>query len=390
LDTVSRLTREQLSKDSGLEQFGLDIERDLLRAVTGTPKDAVYGKRLTGADRLVVTGDIPLTALGDALDRYADLAERDAYKEHFAFVDYVEPIRDRAAAGDLTDALIKRLNDRRLDGIYMAVPEIVEWADVGGFRYGNRRDSRKLDSLDVREFLNERREILPLTRDKLKDERVRLIDAVTDENRSYWPAFRCLVAEIKISREQFVLSAGEWYKVAPQFLQSIDAAVAAIPTSTLPLPPCHREIEENYNERVAQTSNGYFVLLDRRTVRIGSRSAIEICDLYGRDRAFVHVKRYGGSTTISHLLNQGLVSAQLLMYEREYRHLVSERLPQPYRWGNPDDNIRGEDFEVCFAIVADPGKDVELPFFSKVALRNTVRLLQGMRYRVTRATVPNP
>jgi uncharacterized protein (TIGR04141 family) len=36
-EAVSLHAREQASEDSGTAAFGLDVERDLLRAVTGTP-----------------------------------------------------------------------------------------------------------------------------------------------------------------------------------------------------------------------------------------------------------------------------------------------------------------------------------------------------------------
>jgi len=78
------------------------------------------------------------------------------------------------------------------------------------------------------------------------------------------------------------------------------------------------------------------------------------------------------------------------MYVPEYRRMVSEQLPVTHKWGDPADNIRGEDFEVCFAIMPDKRKTLELPFFSKVTLRNAALRLDEMHYRVTLAFVPNP
>src|SRR5207245_11347461 len=46
LEGVPCHTSEQVTKASGLEEFGLDVERDLLRGVTGTPKDQSLGIRL--------------------------------------------------------------------------------------------------------------------------------------------------------------------------------------------------------------------------------------------------------------------------------------------------------------------------------------------------------
>jgi len=41
---------------ASITEFGLDIDQDLLRAVTGLPRDQTLGKRLTGQDALHTTG----------------------------------------------------------------------------------------------------------------------------------------------------------------------------------------------------------------------------------------------------------------------------------------------------------------------------------------------
>lgn len=42
-EQVQRYTREQVSQDSSLGAFGLDVEQDLLSAVTGVPEKSQYG-----------------------------------------------------------------------------------------------------------------------------------------------------------------------------------------------------------------------------------------------------------------------------------------------------------------------------------------------------------
>jgi uncharacterized protein (TIGR04141 family) len=60
LDPLARHTREQASRVATASEFGLDIEHDLLRAVTGTPSDpATYGKWITGMDNLHIA--VPVT-----------------------------------------------------------------------------------------------------------------------------------------------------------------------------------------------------------------------------------------------------------------------------------------------------------------------------------------
>ena len=62
-DAISRHTREQASQDVSAQDFGLDIERDLLRAVTGSPEDESLGKSLTGREALNTYSDIDPSGL---------------------------------------------------------------------------------------------------------------------------------------------------------------------------------------------------------------------------------------------------------------------------------------------------------------------------------------
>lgn len=52
LDTIGRHTRVQTSREASPSEFGVDIEQDLLRAITGTPLDPKLGKTLGGLDSL--------------------------------------------------------------------------------------------------------------------------------------------------------------------------------------------------------------------------------------------------------------------------------------------------------------------------------------------------
>lgn len=63
-------TNTQASKSAELPTFGVDVSRDILRAITGEPRDPAFSKRLTGADSSVVTdhgvqGEDALVGEGD-------------------------------------------------------------------------------------------------------------------------------------------------------------------------------------------------------------------------------------------------------------------------------------------------------------------------------------
>ena len=78
LESQPKQAREQSGEAVGLDFFGLDIESDLLRAITGRPKSSYFGNRLSGGDPVKLSVDL---SLGDfkalatkLLDAYSDEA----------------------------------------------------------------------------------------------------------------------------------------------------------------------------------------------------------------------------------------------------------------------------------------------------------------------------
>ena len=130
--------------------------------------------------------------------------------------------------------------------------------------------------------------------------------------------------------------------------------------------------------------------MDDRTVTAASgQSQIEVCDLYDREnRAFIHVKRYSGSSALSHLFAQGEMSAQNMVANIQFRRNASAKFPSAEL---QVDSFQPRLHEVAYAIIAKPGKnDVTLPFFSAVNLRNTAEWLKLMGFRsVTLTKIPN-
>ena len=112
-----------------------------------------------------------------------------------------------------------------------------------------------------------------------------------------------------------------------------------------------------------------------------------MCDLYGRGRVLIHIKRYGPSSVLSHLFAQGLVSAQLLSGDPDFRRLANVELPLSHRFSNPDNPINPREFEVAFGIVQTEGRVVRLPFFTRVNLKSNVETLRALGYSVSLSLV---
>lgn len=214
--------------------------------------------------------------------------------------------------------------------------------------------------------------------------------------------WRCLFGEVELDTETYVLDDGDFYQVSADFLAALDADLDTLPECEKDLIPWSPGWHEDaYNEALANSSPE-FLLLDRKTVRVGSHTnRIEICDVLTSDRFFIHVKRRGdGSASLSHLFNQGFVAADLAIGSQEFRKVALDqiRLQERKRAESAQDDSFIDKFqpfkehgavasecEVVFGIHAAPGQAGAklLPFFSKVSLRNMADELRRRGFRVS-------
>jgi uncharacterized protein (TIGR04141 family) len=382
LDAIPRLTREQLSKGGVITDFGLNVERDLLRALTGPPTDINLCNLLTGGDQLTITPDVPLSHLQARLDDFLLLSRKKTYRNDFGWVDNITEVPDAATRDELDGILAKKLVSGD-PAIWLAAPDIVDYETFDGFRFsGEDRDTRRTD-LDLVEYAQVPRSE-SITVDTLRTDRVLVLAKGAERPVKSWSVYRCLTAEVAVQHKHYVLSEGKWYRVDAAFLANVDLLINSLGASNAALPKAKGDEDEAaYNKRVFDQGGAAFALLDRKTVKLTGRTAIEVCDIYSRDKAFIHVKRYSGSGTLSHLFSQGAVSAQLFQSEAEFRREFRAKLPHTHYWGAADDPVRTSDFEVAYVIVSKEGEPKALPFFSRVNLRNATTLLRSIGYRVT-------
>ena len=139
IDTISKQTREQASREVDAQAFGLDIERDMLRAVTGTPTDATLGQRLAGSDSLKVTVRADLSDLPALIRSYYAKYKEKTYRENFPWVDQITEVKSKVKQLELDELLINCIAERRIERCWFAAPDIIDWNVIAGFRYGFSR-----------------------------------------------------------------------------------------------------------------------------------------------------------------------------------------------------------------------------------------------------------
>jgi len=378
-DAMATHTLTQTTRAGQIADFGLDIEQDLLRSVTGEPEDPGLGKRLTGIDALHATAALTLQELPALLHAYVTKYADTTYKENYSFIDHIREVRDASKIAELDEEMIAKCQLGTREGIWLAQPEILDMQDFGGFRYGTSRRSPVYADMDLSAFLSTLSDAADVTLDLLRSSRIGCLGAAQDIATREWSVRRCLNCEINDGEATFLLSNGKWYRVDTAFVDDVNAGVAQIRESAVILPPIGPDTSEAiYNESVAAANPQTFALMDRQLViHGGGRSSIEFCDLLSHDAQLIHVKRYHGAGALSHLFAQGVNSAELFLADTDFRDKVRKLLPPGYEKLVPADRPDPKGYEVVFAISSKSTKPLatSLPFFAKLSLKNTARRL---------------
>lgn len=251
LGSVPKQSREQMGRESDAGNFGIDIEQDLVNAVTGRSTDLKLGKTISGKDSLSVSVKVDINNVGPFLKECLDSFVSDKYKTDFGWIDQIKAIKDPTTISMLDAWLVKSLSERSLDRIWMAPPTVLDWVDVKGFRYGGKVRPKIHADLDARTFLNESKD-KTVTVATLKSKSVYAISSKTDDILDSWSAYKCFYAEYKDDSHVYILNNGRWYKVAEGFTQEVISDFDAIPESTLELPPYKHGDEGHYNSSLGR------------------------------------------------------------------------------------------------------------------------------------------
>lgn len=416
-------TNWQADRKATFETFGIDIQRDLLSAVTGTvinSKD--WGKRISGSDSLTATPNIAFEGLLGFCELLAKTYRDESYKQDFAWIDNLRVVTDSDLLSKLQDELIRMIRSNSPD-IALTVPEMIEFSDIDHF-YFSFNDKHTFHDLDEVSLIKELRdskhdnELVLASELGKKSDKKSGIDKLeedwslkgvpTSANIAYdWPLLHCLSGEIEYKKKTYILSEGEFFEVDNDFLKRLNRFIRSLPDTKVPLPVCPGEIPEgDYNEYAADGSPS-LLLMDKKNVSISGRTTpVEVCDLLTDDNCFVHVKRKLSSSSLSHLFAQGYISAELFFGSREYREkaLTRIKIEEGLKGGvssfigtfskwfslfSPGRTTRRK-YEVLYAIIAKwNGRNIvdALPFFSKVNLRRHAEDLRRMGYRVSVARI---
>jgi uncharacterized protein (TIGR04141 family) len=404
LDSTVMHRRTQASRESDLKDFGLDTHRELLRLASGTPSDTSIAKAVSGKDALQIRKKLAFNDLPVLCDMLLDLYSATDYLNDFKFIDQITPVY----RGQLTDALddlvfaeLERMVAGDESELHLAVPDILPTGPGSVLSYFGAhlpRKKQQFEGLSVADYVAELQagdfESIPSFDD------IRSSHQVKSNNDADAPfgqlkVYDCMVYETSYQDQQYVLFDGQWYKVSDDYHREIEQYYQEL------LKPAFLVASTAANEQeliaeLSQPSHADLLCIDKTKVNPSGVTGanLEACDFLSRTRQLIHLKDSETSSPLSHLWNQGLISAETMkrdsafragfrrvagQREREFRVIgFVELLPTTGR-------IVPSDYTVVYGVLKKKGTrsgTLDIPFFSKVALRAAADRISLMGYQV--------
>lgn len=406
LDATTFQKRIQASRDADLLGFGIDVDRDLLRLAAGSPKDNSFAKSLAGKDALTLHTKTSPADVIEKCKTALKLYQATDYKKDFGFIDFVTPVRqqdlleilDAAAFADLQELVKGNTSD-----LHITLPDILspeESVEVGYFGIGLKSGRKQAyTQIAIEDYVEELKagqiaEIADMAELRGSHEIRVIIDGEGDKKHKR-KLFDCFVYELTYKGDTYVLFAGDWFVVDKAFHTAVEndflKLVAKKPFVASTSTASEREF-------IAEL-DGYKNLLNLDQVKLSPASApganLEPCDFLSMAKQFIHLKDGHSSAPISHLWNQGVVSAESFVLDEKFRIDLRKEVKKRQSKSNktgfdailPDGRSKPapSEFTVVFGIMRDrymKSGVVSIPFFSKVSLRAVANRIQLMGYPV--------
>jgi len=406
LDSKVMQRRTQASRDSDLNDFGLDTYRELLRLASGTPSDRSIAKALTGKDALQIRKQMAFADLPQLCIDLLALYSATDYKKDFGFIDQVKPLHRGALTDTLDKLMLAELADMVAgtpSDLHLAVPDILP-AGAGttlsyfGPLLPRTRSKQQFDTLAIEDYIAELKAgsfAAGCSIDDIRGQRVKSSSKDPDAPFGELKIYDCIVFEATHNNVQYVLFDGQWYEVSTAYYQEIEQYYHGLKKPAF-LASSHASNEQKLIAELCGAAFPDLLCIDKTKINpAGVNSAsLEMCDFLSRSKQLIHLKDSAASSSLSHLWNQGVVSAETLRRDAtartKFRKVAAKRETDFSRTGfvaqlPTTARIVPSEWTVVFGVLKEKGKRsgaLSLPFFSKVALRTAADRITLMGYEV--------
>lgn len=399
LDAAQLQKRLQASKDSDLNIFGIDIEKDLVRVAVGTPSDKSFASALSGKDSLLLNSKIDSSQIREKCQEAFDVWQKDTYKKDYGWIDNILEVTEKTVVNALDKILEKELNNlisNKASDLFLSLPEIVDHTDARTIAFhGSSLATHKTTyaDLNIDDYILELRDLdTKISFTDIKKSHQIVATSIADSTKIRWRVYESFVCETDYKKQRYVLFAGNWYEINNAFYKTVESDfVRFVKPSRLPNPTLCKN-EREFISEVDNSSTLDYANFDQLKINpSGANSAaLEPCDFYTKNKEFIHLKDGTSSHAISHLWMQGLVSARAFIADEKFRRDlrikgesrkvgIKQYLPLGKTKPTP------ADYKIIFGILRNRHKvsnKIDIPFFSKVSSRPILTQLSDMGFSV--------
>jgi uncharacterized protein (TIGR04141 family) len=387
VDTVVLSKRTQSSKENTISEFGIDVHKDLLRSVIGKPLNNTFASVVAGSDTLTLNCKVTSSSINKKSQEIIKAYNSNAYKKNYSWVDNVKAVTDKTDLTTLNSKLVLEFN-KVLGGspntlFQLASPDILDFSTIDHFEIKGFRSKEEIALPDFEKLISEltTHSVSAITLNNLMTYHIDAIDgAVTLDS---WPVYDWLIFELQYNGKTYILTEGDWFEVSKQYHTIVDKAF----TKIIRQPSEYKKIGTTSEPNEADYLSNYIVsanefMLDRNLSYVfGGNNPIEICDIYNIHGEFIHVKDGGSSSKLSHLFNQGFVSASAYLSDVNYRNDIASKLKSKTKLAKTITTPPiANNHSIIFRILKS-GTTFSLPFFTKVVINDIYTRIKSMGFK---------
>lgn len=384
-------SQEQMPRESDILEFGFDIDRDLIKYVTGKSEDEIFGKAIiTGGDIFNLVIDKDITNIEEFLVYCYNKYILNTYKDNFEWLDNIKLVKDKSLIEILNSKVVEEFNHRDFSHVWLAIPEFINWENARCIYISGQSD-RDVEYMDIENdvFIDSFQNGQIQNFDQIKSKSIS-VKSTEDKNLDIakWSAAKCVVGSLEINGFTYAINGGTWYKINNDFVTKINNAYSNIELSDIDFIDCpQNDDEDHYNQALVNSLQGSHLIHKYNIPFGGGRgNAIEPCDV-AIGKTLIHIKNNGGSSYLSHLFNQATNSCQLLK-DPIFREKFKEKLLSNNITDLIDDDFNAPDYTIVVGIInKNHNERPHMPFFSKVSINYAATLILNLGYKFKLKTI---
>jgi uncharacterized protein (TIGR04141 family) len=411
LSATSHQKREVSTSDSLMRDFEFDFNEEFINSLMGKSSNSSIANSLVGKESLKVNVTLDIEDIVEYSKKLLESYQKTDYKENFEFIDNLKVVKDESIWTILKEKVKESIQNEEKSKIVIAYPNISDFEFHNYKIFYSRKNKIYSDiGTDILfDFFTEKN----ITTNSINPELI-TISLMDDENNivnkySFWDY---LVYEFNIENKKYIYSSNQIFEIKSDYyntiISDIDQYELPLADQTINIPniyckdaftPKNKptikvEDEGDYNERFVSLNDDKCICLDKNNFRDfpGRRNdQVEICDIVTANKELICVKTYKNSSSVlSHLFMQGIVSAELLISVKEYRKKLKNSVKYKFQNFIDLDNLNRKEITFVYAIcIKKDGKIADnLPFFSKISLRQSIKNLRTLDFNVKLIRIP--